>query len=194
MERSNSPFNVDLGGQISHDKCINCPHLCQLPNMISILAIMKSIKLVAGQGQQRNRLQRNLKTVERKFPSGYFNSVYSCLHFLFPVVLAHFLLCHSYGSFSTIVPLLKRDTVRCRDNIQSVGSHPRISLRNSQERKNRQKNDRDRETMKRRELITAHFCNKCKMKQHPAKVWLVRSLASRWQLWLGWVCYTRPQV
>lgn len=168
--------------QFSHDKCINCPHLCQFPNMISILAIMKSIKLVTGQGQQRNRLQRNLKTVERKFPSGYFNSVYSCLHFLFPVVLAHFLLCHSYCSFSTIVPLLKRDMVHCRDNIQSVSSHPRISLQNSQERKNRQKNNHDRETMKRLNLITAFFCNKCKMKQRPAKVWLVRSLALLWQL------------
>lgn len=40
------------------------------------------------QGQQRIYLQENLKTVERKFPSGYFNSVYSCLRFLFPVVLS----------------------------------------------------------------------------------------------------------
>lgn len=40
------------------------------------------------QGQQRNYLQENLKTVERKFPSGYFNSVYSCLRFLFPVLLS----------------------------------------------------------------------------------------------------------
>lgn len=41
---------------------------------------------------------------------------------------ARFLLCHSYFSFIAIVPfLLKRDTVCCRDNIQPVSSHPRIS-------------------------------------------------------------------
>lgn len=32
--------------------------------------------------------EENLKTVERKFPSGYFNNVYSCLRFLFPVLLS----------------------------------------------------------------------------------------------------------
>lgn len=150
---------------------LTVPHLCQFFNMCSILAIMKSIKVLGdtGQGQQRNHLQRNLKTVERKFPFGYFDSVYSCLHFLFPVVLAHFLLCHSYCSFSTIVPLLKRDMVHCRDNIQFVSSHPRISLQNSQEW-NRQKNDCDKENLKRLELITIYFCNKCRTKQHPAKV------------------------
>lgn len=39
------------------------------------------------QGQWRTCLQANLKTDKRKFSSGYFNSVYSCLDFLFPVVL-----------------------------------------------------------------------------------------------------------
>lgn len=162
---------------------LTVPHLClfQFINMISILKSIKSLG-DTGQGQWRNCLQRNLKTVERKFPSGYFNSVYSCLHFLFPVVLALFLLCHSYCSFSTIVPLLKRDVYDCRDNIQSVSSHPRISLQNSQKWKNRQKNKHDRKHLKRLEIITVCFCNKCKAQQRAAKVWLVGNLVLPWQL------------
>lgn len=42
---------------------------------------------------------------------------------------AHFLFCHSYCSFDTIVPRLakKRHCLHGKDNIQFVSSHPRIS-------------------------------------------------------------------
>lgn len=50
------------------------------------LFVSRSLCLSRTPDQQRNCLQENLKTVERKFPSSHFNRVYSCLCFLFPVL------------------------------------------------------------------------------------------------------------
>lgn len=89
---------------------------------MSHLCERRALRVV--QGQQRNDLWENLKTVAQRFPSDYFDSVYSC--FALPISCPPQY--NSYCSSITIVPFsLKRDIVHCEDNIQSVSSYPRIS-------------------------------------------------------------------
>lgn len=77
--------------------------------------------------------RRTLRWLNGNFPLAISTAFIPACTSYFLLYSAHFLLCHSYCFFSTIVPLLKRDMVHCRDNIQSFSSHPRISIQNSQE-------------------------------------------------------------
>lgn len=107
------------------DPCLHCADLYQLCSVItnhdifllSDLHLWERLTHCVFQGQQRNYLRDNLKSVERKFPSSYFNSVYSCFRFLFPVLLS-MLPALPFLLFLTIVP----SSLHCGDNIQSVNS------------------------------------------------------------------------
>lgn len=69
---------ICISGNISFDIC----------SFYQISHLWEGLALCVFWGQQRSSLQESLKTAQRKFPSGYFNSVYSCLRFLFPVLLS----------------------------------------------------------------------------------------------------------